>query len=98
MALAKGRQVWQSTCVGSVLRNGTSLRLLHRVSGPMAPAWPGQTLVLGYVSGCKQLLYELLYGTGWILIFIERGGLILFWLYFHCRLLNVALCGASRIS
>ena len=45
---------YQSTCVGSVLRNGTDLWLLH-VSRPMALAWPGQTLVLGYISGCKQL-------------------------------------------
>ena len=38
-----------STCVGS-----TGLWLLH-VSGPMALAWPGRTLVLGYISGCKHL-------------------------------------------
>ena len=53
-ALANGDTVWHTTCVGSALRNGTGLWLLH-VSGPMALAWPSQTLVLGYISGCKQL-------------------------------------------
>ena len=46
--------VWQSTCARSMLRNGTGLWLIH-VSGPMALAWQGHTLDLGYMSGCKQL-------------------------------------------
>lgn len=44
-ALANGATlVWQSICAWSVLRNGTSLWLLH-VSGPMELTWPGHTLV-----------------------------------------------------
>ena len=55
MALAnEATLVWQSTSAGSMLRNGTGLWLLH-VSGPMALAWPGHTLVLEYMRGCKQL-------------------------------------------
>ena len=53
-ALANGDTVWHATCVGSALRNGTDLWLLH-VSGPMALAWPSQTLVLEHISACKQL-------------------------------------------